>query len=154
MNGRAWTSEEIAQLHKLARTYTATEIAQILGRTYDAVERQGRRVGVSFRKDYWTHEQIVQLRKLARTHTLAQAAEVLGRSYAGVRRKAGKLRISFQKYGEHHHNATVSDEQVREAVAEYWRGKSTQVEIGQRLGMRRACVNRWVNYTNRTWRTG
>jgi hypothetical protein len=46
--------------------------------------------------------------------------------------------------GEKHYKATVSDEMVRQSIAEYATGKYTQEEIAKMRGVHRTTVGGWV----------
>ena len=55
MNGRAWTTAEVAQMRALAPTHTAPQVAVSLGRSVTSINQQARRQGVRFRKHGESH---------------------------------------------------------------------------------------------------
>ena len=64
------------------------------------------------RKFNWAGKES-ELRMLSKTHTMKGAAEVIGCTKGQVSHKAKLLGISFRKYGELHHSAKFSNEDIR-----------------------------------------
>lgn len=112
----SWKPHEVDQLMNLVGKMPPAEIAARIGRSKRAVISYcyRRRVSLAVSRILapWTDKEITFLRKNAEKMTQAQMAEALGRTRGSVEQKCYKLGISTQRYGESHHSARYSDEDV------------------------------------------
>lgn len=77
----------------------------------------------------------------------------LGTQADNMRDASSKERLRFNPYrGEKHFAATVTDEQVAAAVAEYKAGGILQRELGEKYGVSQAAISDWVRGRVRTGR--
>ncbi len=97
----------------------------------------------------WTPSDLTKLRKLSKTHTMQQVADIIGCDKTNVIGKAKREGISFRKYGERHHSATTSNEDVELARLLREEGLSAK-EVSEKLGISVGVIRNLTQYTYRT----
>ena len=97
----------------------------------------------------WKSSDLTKLRKLSKTHTMQQVADIIGCDKTNVIGKAKREGISFGKYGENHHSATTSNEDVELARLLREEGLSAK-EVSDKLEISVGVIRNLTQYTYRT----
>lgn len=88
-----WTKEEIKKLEELSKDYHISEIAQIMGRTENAVFLKAKRLGITLIQDRrsWTKEEETMLSDLWGTISIESLAKKMKRSVFSLKVKAVRM---------------------------------------------------------------
>lgn len=84
---RAWSPTEIRLLKRLHQTTPYEEIADLIGRTRNAVHMKARKLGLH-KMDFWTEKEDQFLEEHHRTLSYEEIGEILGRSEGAVKARA------------------------------------------------------------------
>lgn len=102
-NGRKWTAGEVAQLRKTWGLETPEAIAEVLGRTKDAVNAKAQslglgssRPGVPRYRCKWTEEELQYLEDHWAYMTPGSIGKALGRGRAGVQSRAVQMGLGMR----------------------------------------------------------
>jgi hypothetical protein len=87
-----WTKKELKQLKKLYPRHTASEVAKIMGRSYDSVKLKASEIGVKSRR-YWNTEDTNKLKKLYSKNSLRETSQLMQRSESSTRMALHRLGI-------------------------------------------------------------
>lgn len=91
----AWTPSDIATLRNLHQTHLIREIAEVLGRTYEATERMSGILGLqkNANRCVWSLEDDRYLRKMYKTRSIQKIAELMDRPAGAVLQRFRKLKL-------------------------------------------------------------
>lgn len=101
MNRKTWSEKEINYLVENYGKMSATQIAEVLGRTPSSVKHKLNRINIRSPKE-WSKEELQFLKDNYRTMTYNQMANVLGRTKAAVDLKVNRLGLVKSKYEYNH----------------------------------------------------
>jgi len=90
-----WTKEQIAQLEELLPDYTTIEIAEIMGKTEDAIYIKARKLGLKVLgiRKRWTIEEEEELKSMWGNHSIEAIAKRLNRTSSAITNRAWVLKL-------------------------------------------------------------
>lgn len=98
---------------------------------------------------HWSGQDDMRLIRNHKTMTMQEVADLIGCTKNHVKGRAKKLGISFMKYGENHHSATTSNEDVE--LARLLREEGlTAKEVSEKLEISEGVIRNLTQYTYRT----
>jgi len=95
--GQPWSGTEINLLRELYATYTPNEeIAEKIGRTFNAIQKMAEKIGL-VKMEFWSESEDELLKKLYKKISYKQLAERLGRTLSAVNARTQSLGLEWKK---------------------------------------------------------
>ena len=111
-----WSISEDREIERLLPVMKPEEIAEMIGRTEQAVKQRCRRLGLSIKCDWrkrWTRaEELILVNMSKKQKNAISIAEVLGRTPRSVRSHAGYMGVKLTTQGERAGNCKYSSEDI------------------------------------------
>lgn len=138
-----WTSEEIKELEKLSNKYHYKKIADIMGKSDNAIYLKARRLGITLIQDrrMWTEDEELLLGELWGNHSINYIAIKLKRTLDSVKIRA--YRLGLGPAIENTEYLTVSDisdmlNVSRDRITNTW------VKLGLKLKKHKLSNKKWI----------
>ncbi|EPF6559518.1 hypothetical protein KY218_000602 [Serratia marcescens] len=146
-----WTKERVAELRRLAPNHTITEMSLIMGASTTVIRSKAEYEGILFKKvrHHTPKEQARSiLRKYAGKLSAAEIGELFGLSTKTIYRLAQNTGISLQRYGDNHHSAKVSSNDVELCRALYEEGVPVTI-IAEKMELPKRYVSQVIRFYGR-----
>lgn len=146
-----WTKERVAELRRLAPNHTIAEMSRLMGASITVIRSKAQYEGIPFKK-VRHHIPREQARSILRKHagklSAAEIGELFGLRTKTIYRLAQNTGISLQRYGENHHSAKVSSNDVELCHALYEEGVPVTI-IAEKMELRSRYVSQVIRFYRR-----
>lgn len=138
---KVWTTQETERLKKIYRRRSLGEVAQIFGRSIQAVSNQARKMKIAKRTRPWTKAELKYLRKNWRIMTAEELSRHIGHSPITIRgkfRELGLKKMTYWTQKELQYLRRHYGKKGSRAISEFLGKGLVAVQIkAQKIGLRR-----------------